>query len=173
MSLERFKRILRYIQGTPDLGLMYVKGNNDREPLIAYADADWGNSEDRKSTTGYLYKLFGNIVCWATRRQTTVAQSSTEAEFITLAMYVTEWLWLKNLLQEFGITQANKITTFEDNQACIYSLQRWEHKRLKHIDIKYYFVRDLVDNGSIVVNYVRTEEQLADLFTKSLSADKF
>lgn len=166
------KRILRYIQGTKDFGLLFVKGNVE-EPLIAFADADWGNSEDRKSTSGYLFNLFGNTVCWQTKRQHTVAQSSTEAEFVSLAMCASEFLWLKNLLSEFKIVNADTVTIFEDNQSCIHSLKRWEHKRMKHIDIKYNFLRDLVDRDILRVKYVRTDEQIADILTKSLNASKF
>lgn len=137
------KRVLRYIKGTTDFGIYYTTSENRNESVLtAYADADWANSIDRKSTSGYLYKLYGNTICWATKKQSTVALSSTEAEFISLASCTAEYLWLKHLLNAFGI-KSEPLKLYEDNQSCIASLNKWEHKRLKHVDIKYNFVRDL------------------------------
>lgn len=168
------KRILRYIQGTLNYGLIYYKSTKrNREPLTGFADADWGSTENRKSTSGFVYQLFGNTICWATRRQNTVAQSSTEAEFVALATCATEYLWLKNLMNDLDVTGDSLVIVYEDNQTCIHSLKKWEHKRLKHVDIKYNFVKDLVTNKQIDVKYIRTDEQTADIMTKSLTGDKF
>lgn len=168
------KRILRYLQGTLNYGLIFYKSNKrNRDYLTGFADADWGSTEDRKSTSGFVYQLFGNTICQATRRQNTVAQSSTEAEFVALATCATEYLWLKNLIKDFDVAKDCPIIIYEDNQACIHSLKKWEHKRLKHVDIKYNFVKDLVVNKEIDVKYIRTDEQTADIMTKSLTGDKF
>jgi len=160
------KRILRYIQGTIELGLLYRKDGGDA--LIAYSDADWGGSSDRKSITGYLCKVYGNTVCWTTKKQPTVALSTTEAEYVALAMTSTELLWLKNILIDMGVSWKQPIKIYEDNQSVIHLLQRWEHKRLKHIDIKYNFIRDLKESNIIDVIYINTKGQLADIMTKAL-----
>ncbi|XP_071653225.1 uncharacterized protein [Temnothorax longispinosus] len=165
------KRILRYIQGTMELGLLYCKGG--KNPQVACSDADWGGSSDRKSTTGYLCKVFGNTVCWTTKKQSTVALSSTEAEYVALATTATELLWLKNLLVDLGVSCEEPIKIYEDNQSTIHLLQQWEHKRLKHIDIKYNFIRDLKENNVIDVIYLSTKEQIADILTKALPYEQF
>ncbi|KAF2895226.1 hypothetical protein ILUMI_10949 [Ignelater luminosus] len=123
--------------------------------LYAY----FGSEYDRKSTSGFLMKVFGNAVHWATKRQISVALSSTESKYIALAMTVTYLLWLKKV--------------FEDNQSCIHLLHKWEHRRLKHVDVKYNFVRDLTGKGIVDVKYICTSEQLVDILTKSLSSEQF
>lgn len=125
------KRILRYIQGTLKLGLLYRK--NVEESLIGFADADWAGDKDRKSTTGFFFKVFGSVICWSTRKQTTVALSSTEAEYVALASASMKLVWLKNLLADLGIKFSKPIVIYEDNQSVIHLLDKWEHGRLKHI----------------------------------------
>lgn len=164
------KRILRYIPGTTELGLLYCKGGSDT--LVAYSNADWGESADRKSMTSYLCKVYGNTVCWATKKQSTMALS-TEAEYVALAMMATELLWLKNLLRDLGANCKESIKVFEDNQSTIHLLHRWEHKRLKHVDIKYNFIRDLQESNIINVVYVNTKNQIADILTKALPFEQF
>lgn len=136
------KRILHYIQGTVNYGMHY-KNEGENGTVIAYADSDWAKSSDRKSTTGYVIKLFGNTISWGSKKPTTVALSSTEAEFISLATCAAEYLWFEKLFQDLKILKNEKLVIYEDNQSCISSLCKWEYKRLKHIDVKYAFVRDL------------------------------
>ena len=169
------KRILRYIKGTLNLGIYYCKSSSpNSELLIGYADADWGGSIDRKSTSGFVFQLFGNLVSWATKKQLNVALSSTEAEYVALATGASEFLWLKSLLACFDIyIDINNSVIFEDNQSCIHLLHKWEHKRLKHVDIKYNFVKDFVNKKVFKVQYIPTCEQIADMFKKSLPLEKF
>ncbi|PNF15497.1 hypothetical protein B7P43_G17001 [Cryptotermes secundus] len=164
------KRILRYLKGTADIGLLYDV--NTKKPLVSYVDADWANDYDRKSISGFLIQVYGNCVGWVTRKQNTVALSSTEAEYVALASAVTEVLWMKGLLVDFQICDIEPVI-YEDNQSCIALLSRWEHKRLKHVDVKYNFVRDCYMNKSIDVQYVPTTHQIADILTKGLSYEKF
>ncbi|KAK9738940.1 Zinc knuckle [Popillia japonica] len=110
------KRILRYLCGTMNLGLFY--GKTEKNILVGYADSDWASDTSRKSTTGYLFKVFGSTVCWQTKKQSSIALSSTEAEYVALAMAATEFVWLKNLLKEFNI-ETGVVTIYEDNQSCI------------------------------------------------------
>ena len=130
------KRILRYIQGTLDLSLCF-------DNLAGYADADFANNFDRKSVTGYVVEVFGNVISWCTWKQRTVALSTTEAEFVALDTASTEILWVKQLLSNLGLPIKDPIPVYEDNQSCIHSLKSWDQRRMKHIDVKYNFVRDL------------------------------
>lgn len=165
------KRILRYLKGTADFELFYPKNTDTK--LVGFADADWaGDQEDRKSTTGYLFKVFGGTICWSTRKQTTVAMSSTEAEYVALAEAAREGIWLVNLLHDLGFAKT-VFTIFEDNQSCIKVTKRWEHKRLKHVDVKYNFVKDFVSKGLLCIKYVCTNEQTADILTKNVVGELF
>lgn len=165
------KRILRYLKGTLNWGLCF-RGSSD-VPLVGYVDADFANQADRKSVTGFLFEMYGDVIYWATRKQKTVALSTTESEFVALASATSELLWLMNLLKELGIESRKPVTIFEDNQSCIYALGNWEPKRLKHIDVKYNFVKDLCHHNVISVKYVTSEDQKADVLTKGLAIDPF
>lgn len=141
--------------------------------LVGFADSDWaGDEEDRKSTTGFLFKVFGATICWCTRKQSTVAISSTEAEYVALAEAAREGIWLSNLLKVFDIKILN-FTIFEDNQSCIKLTKRIDHKRLKHVDTKFNFVKDLVEQHILVIKYIPSLDQIADILTKSLDGIKF
>ena len=118
---------MRYIKGTTNYGLFYSKVESKKENLLtAYADADYANSTDMKSTSGFLFKLYGNTICWATKKQSTVALFSTEAEFVSLASCAAEYLWLKNLLNAFKVKIDRPLKIYEDNQSCIACLTKWE-----------------------------------------------
>uniref|UniRef100_A0A0K8T1E2 Reverse transcriptase Ty1/copia-type domain-containing protein n=2 Tax=Lygus hesperus TaxID=30085 RepID=A0A0K8T1E2_LYGHE len=164
------KRILRYLRGSIDFGLHFPKDCD--VVLTAYADSDWANDTSRKSTSGFLIQIFGAAVSWSSRKQSITALSSTEAEFVALASAVAETVWIIGLLREISIDPGIPIV-FEDNQGCIKNIQKWEQKRLKHVDIKYNFVRDFVNNNTIQVKYLSSELQIADIFTKSLCGVKF
>lgn len=161
------KRILRYIKGTLDFGLSFTKAR-DSELLTCYVDADFGSEPDRKSTSGYLMKVFGNTIFWTTRRQTSVALSSTEAEYVALALATADLIWTKGLLEEINGIKNILPIIYEDNQSCIHLLSKWEHKRLKHVDVKYNFVRDNYEKRLFTVKYINTKNQLADILTKPL-----
>lgn len=165
------KRILRYVSGTLNLELFFDK--NIGIELIGYADADWaGDESDRKSTSGHIFKVFGSTVCWSTRKQSTVAVSSTEAEYVALAEAAKESIWLSNLLDDLGIAKTITVI-YEDNQSCIKLTEKWEHKRLKHVDVKFNFVKDLVKDNVIEIKYITTKEQIADILTKTITGQQF
>lgn len=168
------KRILRYIKATIDLKMRFVK-DEEAEMLVGYADSDWaGDKNDSKSTSGYVFKLFGNTVSWATRKQSTVAQSSTEAEYVALGDAINEAEWIKQLLIELGFTFDNPIKIYEDNQSCIKVAQEpREHKRMKHVAVKYDFIRDSIKSESIQLEYIPTGEQAADIMTKGLGKTQY
>lgn len=168
------KRILRYVQGTSDLKLAYRR-NVDADTLIGYADSDWaGDKNDSKSTSGYVFKLFGNTVTWGTHKQSTVSQSSTEAEYVALAEAINEAEWIKQLIGELGIEIKDAIVIHEDNQSTIKVAQEpRSHKRMKHVAVKYNFVRETVNKGIIQLKYIPTSEQTADIMTKGLGRIQF
>lgn len=120
--------------------------------IVGYTDSDWANETDRKSFSGCLFEIYGDVISWTTRKQSTVALSSTETEYVALANACTELLWLNKLLNELGKPSMLPITIFEDNQTCISLLDKWEHKRLKHMDVKYNFLKGLYESNFIVVN---------------------
>jgi hypothetical protein len=170
--LDRIEAHLRYIQGTINLGLHFKK-KSGKCALVGYADSDWAGDLDRKSTSGYLFKVYGASVCWVTKKQSTVALSSTEAEYVALASASSELIWLKNLLEDLNIKIEEPVLMFEDNQSCIHLLSKWEHRRLKHVDVKYNFVRDLVSDRIVEVKFIPSKEQKADILTKGLSSEQF
>lgn len=163
------KRILRYIHGTADMEMVYRR-NAEADILIGYTDSDWaGDKVDRKSTSGYVFKVYGNTVSWLTQKQPTVALSSTEAEYYALGMGICEAVWLRSLLKEIGHPCNSSTTIFEDNQSCIKVAEEpREHKRMKHIDVKYCFIRQAIAEKKISLKYIPTNDQVADIMTKGL-----
>jgi hypothetical protein len=146
------KRVLRYIKGTLDIKLVN-KRFTYTNVFIGYADADWGNDlSDRKSTTGYLFCVFESCtICWNTKKQNSVATSSAEAEYMALYESVKEAMWLKSLMKSIDFEIKDPIIIFEDNNGCISIANNpTDHKRTKHIDIKYHFIREQIQQNTII-----------------------
>lgn len=144
--------------------------------LVAYCDADFaGDREERKSTTGYVIQVFGATVTWVSRKQATVAISTTEAQYVALATTITECIWMRGLLTEMGILDLEvPVTIFEDNQSCItIAREPRKHQRLKHIDVKYCFIKEAITSGTITLEYLSTSNQVADIMTKGLAGKSF
>ena len=163
------KRLLRYLKGTKEVGLWYVR-SADALPLVYYVDTDWAQDmRDRQSISGYLMQVYGNTVLWVTRKQNYVALSSTEAELVALCAVVQDGLWYKKLLQDL----IKNFKTLEDNQSCIALIRNPENnKRVKRIDLKYKFVCESLKKREIVIEYINTRFQLADTLTKGLNREK-
>lgn len=168
------KRILRYVKGTLSLVLEF-RGDDREVALTAFSDADWANDvNDRRSVTGYLFKIFGSTSVWLTRKQPTVSLSSTEAEFVALCTAACEGVWLVRLLADLGIVLDGPVTYYEDNQSCIRVAEEpRDSRRMKHVEVKYYFIRDLIKAESIRMEYVPSEDQQADILTKGLPTATF
>ena len=168
------KRILRYLKGTSNFGLMYSNKDVDR-PMTGFSDADWASDvNDRKSTSGYLFMMSGAPISWKTKKQTCVALSTAEAEYIALSAATQEVTWLRQLLKDMLIEQTNPTIMYEDNQSAICIAQNPQyHSKMKHIDIKYHFVREKVLDNTIELSYCPTNDMLADMLTKGLTFDKF
>ena len=165
------KLVLRYIRGTLDYELCYKKCT-DGLALIGYSDADWASSEDdRRSTSGYCFSLTktGPLISWKSRKQPTVALSSCEAEYVALAVAVQEGLYLKQWSEcAEGIVKQGTILIFEDNQGTIaLSYNPVSRQRSKHIDIRYHYIRKVLNKGDITLQYCPTSDMLADVLRKA------
>lgn len=159
------KRLMHYIKGTINYRLIYGTSN---ESLKGYSDADWAaDLDERKSTTGYLFTLFGGAISWVSKRQPTVALSSTEAEYMATVASIQESIWLKNLFKEMFTSFANPTTIFCDNKGAIQVLNNNSYSsRTKHIDIKIKFIREHLENHSVKIEYLPTADMPADILTK-------
>lgn len=171
---KNLKRIMRYLQGTIDLKLTFTRTDQYSSIVKGFVDSDWGGGAgtDRRSTTGYLFKLFDSCtISWCSRKQNTVADSSTEAEYMALAEAVKESCWLRQLLNSIDFEITVPITLYEDNTGCINIAKNPScHKNTKHIDIKYHITRERIENNEIALVYISTELQEADQLTKPLAA---
>ncbi|KAJ0787642.1 putative RNA-directed DNA polymerase [Helianthus annuus] len=167
------KRILRYLRGTISHGLCIRR--SDVFDLHAYSDADWaGCPDDRRSTTGYCIFLGPNLISWSSKKQHTVARSSTEAEYRALAHTAAEIRWIISVLQELHVSLSGPPTLWCDNIGATYlAVNPVFHQRTKHLEIDLHFIRDMVLAQTLRVRYVPTTLQLADLLTKGLSSVRF
>ncbi len=167
------KRILRYLQGTRNYGLVFVGG--DQDTLLGYSDSDWaGDIITRRSTSGYVFQLGQSTISWCSKRQQTVAKSSTEAEYVALSIAVQEVIWLRRMLSDLCVDVSAATVMMEDNQGAIeLSKNPKHHGRTKHIDVSYHFTRERIATKEIKVNYVQSTENLADVMTKPLPRVSF
>ncbi|KAH9704464.1 Integrase catalytic domain-containing protein [Citrus sinensis] len=166
------KRIFRYLIGTINLGLWYPRGTHI--DLTCYSDADFaGYKVDRKSTSGTCHFLGHSLVSWFSKKQNSVALSTTEAEYIAAGSCCAQILWMKQTLRDYGI-KLDQIPILCDNTSAInLSKNPIQHSRNKHTEIRHHFLRDHVQKGDVVIKFVSTENQLADIFTKPLSEEHF
>ena len=172
IHLEAVKRIFRYIKGTTHLGLWYPKGTG--LDTIVYADSDHaGDYVDRKSTSGTCTFVGHCLTSWFSKKQTSLAISTTEAEYVSAGKACQQALWMKQALVDYGI-QLNEITIFCDNKGAIdLSKNPVQHSRTKHIEIRHHFLRDNVQKGNISIEKVSSEDNIADILTKPLKREPF
>ncbi|KAJ9552638.1 hypothetical protein OSB04_016683 [Centaurea solstitialis] len=170
--LKAVKRIFRYLKGTVNLGLWYPKGSGYE--LTGYTDADHGGCKlDRKSTTGHIQLLGDKLVSWASKKQNCVSLSTAEAEYVAAASCCSQIIWMRTQLRDYGF-KFDKIPIYCDSKSAIaISCNPVQHTKTKHIDIRYHFIKDHVEKGTIELYFVNTEFQLADLFTKALDEKRF
>ncbi|GKA38550.1 ribonuclease H-like domain-containing protein [Tanacetum coccineum] len=167
------KRIMRYVQGTLDLGLhLYASATTS---LVGYTDADWaGCPSTRRSTSGYCVFLGDNLLSWSAKRQHTISRSSAEAEYRGVANVVAETAWIRNLLRELHSPLLTATLVYCDNVSAVYmSANPVQHQRTKHIEIDIHFVRDMVKAGHVRILHVPSRFQYADIFTKGLPSALF
>jgi hypothetical protein len=173
MHLQAVKRILRYLRGTTEFGIIYRKG--DEGQLRAYADSDYaGDVDDRKSTSGFVFMLGTGAVSWSSKKQPVVTLSTTEAEFIAAASCACQGVWLRRILGNIGLEQMTSTVIYCDNNSAIkLSKNPVLHGRSKHIDVRFHFLRDLTRDGVVELVYCNTQEQIADIMTKPLKLEAF
>jgi len=171
------KRILRYLKGTLGYGLIFLHQSKegDHLQLLAYSDSDWsGDATDRKSTSGQVFLLSGSPISWSSKKQTVVALSTCEAEYIAACSAACQALWLTTLLKELKMFNDDTVELLVDSKSTIdLAKNPVSHGRSKHIDTKYHFLRDQVNRGSIKLKHCRTELQLDDVMTKALKYERF
>lgn len=167
------KKIMKYLKDTRNYGLCYTSANDNN--LLAYSDADYAKDTcTRRSLTGYVFMKNGAAVTWATQNQQSVALSTTEAEFMAACATTKEALWLKQLLTDISAFHQDYVTIHMDNQSAMCLIKNVDyHKRCKHIDVRYNFIKEKFADKCIDLKYVCTKEQYADIFTKALPRDQF
>jgi hypothetical protein len=167
------KRILRYVKGTVHHGLQLHKVSTHN--LLAYSDADWAGCPDtRRSTTGYAIFLGANLISWSSKKQSTVSHSSAEAEYRSLIVATTDVVWLIQLLRDLQVPLPAPPRILCDNQSAIFmAVNPVTRPRSKHIAIDYHFVRELIANGSLKIDFVPSHLQLADSITKGVIKPQF
>jgi hypothetical protein len=158
--------MLRYLAGTTNYRLKF--GGSSME-LVGYCDADYaGDLDNMRSTTGYVFIMNGAAITWQSKRQPTVAASTTEAEYMVAASAVKEGLWLRKLLADFGIS-ITTISILADNQSAIKLLRNpISSLRSKHIDVVHHFARERVMRREVAFVYTATDKMIANVMTKAL-----
>lgn len=166
------KRVLRYLKGSLEFGLHYCKGSI---ALTAYCDSDWaGNPDDRRSTTGYGIFLGPNLISWSAKKQHVVSRSSTEADYRSLSLTAAELFWLRILIQELQISLNSPPTLWCDNSGALaLASNPIFHAKTKHIEVDFHFIWEKVANRDLQLYYLSTLEQIADLFTKGHTVNRF
>ncbi|GJT36699.1 retrovirus-related pol polyprotein from transposon TNT 1-94 [Tanacetum coccineum] len=171
--LTTVKRIFRYLKDSINMGLWYPKDTGFE--LTAFSDSDHaGCLDSRKSTSGGIQFLGGDkLVRWSSKKQDCTSMSSAEAKYVSLSTCYAQVLWLRTQLTDYGF-HFDKIPMYCDSKAAIaISCNPVQHSRTKHIDVRYHFIKEQVEKGIVELFFVGTEYQLADLFTKALSKDRF
>ena len=161
------------MKGTTDYDITFVRQKSDLS-VVGYVDTDYvGDLDDRRSTTGYVFILTRGPICWRSMIQSTVAMSTTEAEYMAVAEAAKKALWLTGLVRELSIKQVG-VSLYCDSQSAIYlAKNQVYHARTKHIDVRFHKIRELVATGELLLKKIHTSETAADMLTKPITAYKF
>jgi hypothetical protein len=173
-QLNMLKKVVKYLKGTKNLGIRYV-AKNDREPLklIAYSDSDYAAATDRRSRSGILIFINDGLVDWASNKQKSVSLSTCEAEYIAMASAARKLYWLTQLLDEMNIPYQVPILKVDNQAAKNVAINDTSSKRTKHIDVRHHYVREMVNNNKLKIEYVSTDNMLSDIMTKVLNTKNF
>ena len=167
---EAVKRIFRYLSGTKNWKLTYGTTDNGLE---GYTDADGSSQEHRHAISGYVFLVNGGAISWSSKKQELVTLSTAESEYVAATYAAKEALWLRRIVNEVFEPVTKPMTLYSDSQSAIALTKDGSyHARTKHIDIRYHFIRFVVQNGSIKLIYCPTEEMTADILTKALPNTK-
>nr|XP_043615787.1 secreted RxLR effector protein 161-like [Erigeron canadensis] len=171
---QEVKHILRYIKGTLTFGLTFSKPS--MPSLLGYSDADWARChETRRSTYGYLIFFGGNLVSWSAKKQSTVSRSSCESEYRAMANTAAEIIWITHhtLCELHALPPTRPTILCDDHSAFFLTQNPISHKRVKHIELDYHFIRELVASRKLHTRFIPTKLQVADIFMKSLPKPQF
>ena len=170
--LKEVKRIFRYLRGTANAGLWYTKDSSFE--LTAFSDADYAGCKDTsKSTSGGAQYLGENLVSWSSKKQDCTSLSTAEAEYVSLSACCAQVIWLKTQLTDYGF-DFHKIPIYCDSKSAIaISCNPVQHSKTKHIAVRYHFIKEHVEKGTIELYFVKTDYQVADIFTKALPQERF
>jgi hypothetical protein len=175
--LTAAKRVLRYVKGTSNHGILLPNQRNSRLKLKAYgySDSDWGgDQDDRKSTAGYLFMLGNSPISWCSKKQGIVALSSCEAEYVAASFAACQANWIEMVLSELKAAEVTKIKLLVDNKSAIdLANNPVSHGRSKHIERRFHFLRDQVNKDKLELDYCNTEIQLADILIKPMAKARF
>ncbi|XP_074363907.1 secreted RxLR effector protein 161-like [Apium graveolens] len=173
VHLGAAKRVLRYIKGTVAYGIKYFKGEELK--LIGFCDSDWaGCRDDMKSTTGFVFSFDSGAFSWQSKKQDSVAQSSAEAEYVAAALATSQAIWLRRILEDIDERQRNATEMLCDNKSAISMAKNPIYNSCtRHIAVKHHFIREKIEENEIKLVYYKSEEQVADIFTKALPKEKF
>ncbi|CAJ2652499.1 unnamed protein product [Trifolium pratense] len=170
---KALKRILRYIQGTVSLGMFYSRTEDYK--LVGYSDSDWcGDVDDRKSTSGYVFFMGNTAFTCLSKKQPIVKLLTCEAEYVAASWCVCHAIWLRRLLSKMELKQVGATVIQVDNKSTIeLAKNHVNHERIKHIDVRFHFIREHLKEGSVELRHVASKDQAADIFTKPLSKEIF
>lgn len=168
------KRTLRYLKGTSELAILYKRGVKDNR-IMGFTYSDYaGDLDNRRSTSRYVFMLGNRDASWASKKQPIVALSTREAKYIAIAAYACQRVWIKRVLKKLGVEDeervvimCNKISTIQLSRNLVF------HGKSKHIDVRFHFLRDLVNNINIELMYCSTQYQIVDVMTKPLKLEQF
>ncbi|RVW81598.1 Retrovirus-related Pol polyprotein from transposon RE1 [Vitis vinifera] len=166
------EQILCYLKKAPGLGILYSSQGHTR--IECFSDANWAGSKfDRRSTTGYCVFFGGNLVAWKSKKQSVVSRSSAESEYRAMAQATCEIIWIHQLLCEVGMKCTMPAKLWCDNQATLHiAANPVYHERTKHIEVDCHFIREKIEENLVSTGYVKTGEQLGDIFTKALNGTR-
>ncbi|KAM1651788.1 hypothetical protein ACFX1X_004522 [Malus domestica] len=170
--LKTTKRILRYLKGTVNFGLFYSSSDNYK--LTGYSDSDWaGDFDDRKSTTGFVFFMRDTAFTWMSKKQRILTLSTCEAKYVATTACICHAIWLRNLLKELSMSQEEPTEIYVDKSAIALAKNPIFHNRSKHIDTRYHYVRECITRKDVQVEYVKSQDQVIDIFTKPLKQKDF
>ena len=163
------EQCLRYLEETADLGIKYTapKNKSDKIKIEAFVDSDWGGCPDtRRSTSGYIIQVCGGPVAWRSKLMQTMALSSCEAEFMSLTEVCRELMWMCRFLDEIGLEYEVPNIYCDSSSAINWASDPVQHQRNKHVEIKYYYCRDIVADGKVQLFKIHTTNNISDIMTK-------
>ena len=166
---QALKRIIYYLQHSKKYGLFFSK--NSTFDIQCFLDSDWGGGcpDDHRSTNGYTLYLGHNLISWVAKKQPTIARSSTESEYKSMANATTEIIWMQSLFHELGCPISTTATLWCENVGAIYlSVNPVFHARTKHIELDYHFVCEQIQLGKLQAKFISSDDQVADILTKPL-----